>query len=53
MKCVIGYGCTPVDCGAAGGGCVALVPGACSNGTPGNANQYTCGGGLGTMCCLP
>jgi len=43
--------CTP--CEAAGGACVALYPGNCADGTIGDANVYSCGGGLGVMCCLP
>jgi hypothetical protein len=50
--CTIGFGCAPVACASAGGQCVALGPGACANGTPGNANKYSCPG-AGTMCCLP
>jgi hypothetical protein len=40
-------------CAAAGGSCVGLYPGACANGTVGDANTYGCGGGVGVMCCLP
>jgi hypothetical protein len=40
-------------CVAAGGKCVALVPGSCDNGAVGDARQYSCGGGLGVECCLP
>lgn len=41
------------DCEAAGGSCVALTPTTCKDGVVGNANEYSCGGGLGVMCCLP
>jgi len=46
-------------CASAGGACVALVPNACGSeptdpkGHWGDANQFSCGGGLGTGCCLP
>lgn len=40
-------------CEAAGGRCVAVVPGACAMGIVGSADWYSCGGGLGVMCCLP
>jgi hypothetical protein len=40
-------------CAAAGGTCVPLVPDACAIGSIGDANQYSCGGGLGVECCLP
>jgi hypothetical protein len=40
------------SCEAAGGRC-AVVPGACAMGIVGNADWYSCGGGLGVMCCLP
>jgi hypothetical protein len=40
-------------CVAAGGSCVAPVPGSCDNGAIGDARQYSCGGGLGVECCLP
>jgi hypothetical protein len=40
-------------CVAAGGTCVALVPGACANGTVGSATMYSCGPGIGDECCLP
>jgi hypothetical protein len=46
------YDCR-MPCEAAGGECVALYPGNCANGTVGDANEYSCGGGLGVMCCLP
>jgi hypothetical protein len=46
------YDCR-MPCEAAGGSCVALAPGACADGTVGDANDYSCGGGLGVMCCLP
>ena len=40
-------------CESAGGACVPLVPDACEFGEVGDANTYSCGGGLGVMCCLP
>ena len=40
-------------CEQAGGACVALYPGSCADGEIGDANTYSCGGGLGVMCCLP
>lgn len=40
-------------CEQAGGQCVAVSPSACQNGTWGDANQYSCGGGIGVGCCLP
>lgn len=52
-RCIVGYGCTPVTCAAAGGACVGLAPGTCASGNVGDANKYSCGGGLGTQCCLP
>ena len=42
-----------LGCEAAGGACVAVVPGACMDGIVGNADWYSCGGGLGVLCCLP
>jgi len=41
------------DCEAAGGSCVGLYPGNCADGEIGDANDYSCGGMLGVMCCLP
>ena len=41
------------SCEAAGGSCVALVPDICSLGELGDANEYSCGGGVGVECCLP
>jgi hypothetical protein len=46
------YDCR-MPCDLAGGSCVALYPGACADGVVGDANDYSCGGGLGVMCCLP
>lgn len=40
-------------CVAAGGQCEAITPGACLNGTVGDATQYSCGSGVGVLCCLP
>ena len=37
-------------CAAAGGSCVAVVPGSCENGT---ISADSCGGGVGTACCIP
>ncbi|HEY3356566.1 MAG TPA: hypothetical protein VGQ83_25165 [Polyangia bacterium] len=46
------YECT-TPCAAAGGTCVGLYPDACANGTVGDANTFSCGGGVGVQCCLP
>jgi hypothetical protein len=46
------YDCR-MPCEAAGGSCVALYPGSCADGEVGDATEYSCGGGLGVMCCLP
>lgn len=51
--CITGFSCAPVSCASAGGMCVGLVPGACMGGHLGDANKYSCGGGLGVTCCLP
>lgn len=51
--CVVGYACTPVTCATAGGSCVGLAPGTCPSNHVGDATKYSCGGGLGTQCCLP
>lgn len=51
--CVNGFACAPVTCAAAGGACVGLAPGTCPSNHVGEATRYSCGGGLGTMCCLP
>lgn len=40
-------------CELAGGSCVGLTPTNCQDGTVGDANEYSCGGMLGVMCCLP
>ena len=40
-------------CVGAGGTCVPVVPGSCSTGIVGRGDWYSCGGGLGVMCCLP
>ncbi len=53
-ECIVGYACAPVSCTTAGGSCVGLSPTACP--APrhfGDANTYSCGGGLGVACCLP
>jgi hypothetical protein len=52
-RCIVGYACAPVSCTTAGGQCVAVSPGSCASGNIGDANKYSCGGGLGVMCCLP
>lgn len=51
--CVVGFACTPVTCTTAGGTCVGLAPGSCPNNKFGDATKYSCGGGVGTGCCLP
>ncbi len=51
--CINGFACTPVLCTTAGGACVAVVPGACTSGHVGDASKYSCGSGIGVMCCLP
>lgn len=52
-RCIVGYGCAPITCTQGGGKCVALSPGSCASNHVGDANKYSCGGGLGVMCCLP
>jgi hypothetical protein len=51
--CIVSYACAPLACVDAGGTCVALAPGACATGHIGSATSYSCGSGLGVMCCLP
>ena len=51
--CIAGFACTPVACATAGGTCVGLAPSACPAGHVGDATQYSCGPGIGVMCCLP
>lgn len=51
--CVVGFACAPVACTSAGGTCVGLAPGACTTGHVGDATKYSCGSGIGVMCCLP
>jgi len=51
--CIVGFACTPVSCTSAGGTCVGLAPGTCPGNKFGDANKYSCGGGLGVACCLP
>ena len=52
--CIVGYGCAPLDCAAAGGQCVGLAPGSCPAPKKfGDATKYSCGGGIGSGCCLP
>lgn len=41
------------DCESAGGACVGLAPGNCEDGIVGDAEEFSCGGMLGVMCCLP
>ena len=38
------------QCEQKGGACVGLVPGACQN--TGNPAEYSCGPGVGVLCCL-
>lgn len=40
-------------CGSAGGVCVGLAPGSCPSDNWADATKVSCGGGLGTGCCLP
>ena len=40
-------------CVQAGGQCEPVTPGACTNGMVGDASTYSCGGGVGVLCCLP
>jgi hypothetical protein len=51
--CITGFACTPVACAVAGGTCVGVAPGSCTTGNVGDATKYSCGGGIGVMCCLP
>lgn len=51
--CVAGFACAPIACTSAGGTCVGVAPGSCTTGNVGDAAKYSCGGGLGVMCCLP
>jgi hypothetical protein len=51
--CVYQCGIQKTPCAEAGGSCVALYPGNCADGVVGSADEYSCGGGLGVMCCLP
>jgi hypothetical protein len=46
-------GLAPNDCVAGGGDCVPVVPGSCATGIVGDATWYSCGDGLGVVCCLP
>lgn len=39
-------------CAAAGGECVGVYPGACADGVIGDGDTFSCGGGVGVMCCL-
>ncbi len=41
------------ECVAAGGSCVAVTPTACGRGIVSNADWYSCGRGVGVLCCLP
>jgi hypothetical protein len=38
-------------CAAVGASCVGLAPNSCSGGTVLDANNFSCGGGLGVECC--
>jgi hypothetical protein len=51
--CIVGFACTPVACTSAGGTCVGIAPGSCPNNKFGDATKYSCGGGVGSGCCLP
>ena len=51
--CIVGFACTPIACTTAGGTCVGIAPGTCPNNKFGDASKYSCGGGVGTGCCLP
>jgi hypothetical protein len=52
--CVVGYACAPIGCEEGGGQCVGLTPTACPAPKKfGDATKYSCGGGIGSACCLP
>lgn len=51
--CACGWGCGKIPCTTGGGTCVALAPGTCPSGHVGDATKYSCGAGVGVMCCLP
>jgi hypothetical protein len=40
-------------CVTGGGECVAVVPDACAGGIVGDPEWYSCGVGVGVLCCLP
>ena len=40
-------------CAAAGGECIGVYPGSCADGVIGDGATYSCGDGVGVMCCLP
>lgn len=40
-------------CVVAGGSCDPVVPGVCMDGIVGSPDRYSCGGGVGVLCCLP
>lgn len=40
-------------CESRGGACVPVIPDACADGIIGDPREFSCGGGLGVMCCLP
>jgi hypothetical protein len=42
----------PKECAAAGGVCEAVTPGACLDGMIADPMKFTCGSGVGTLCCL-
>ncbi len=41
------------SCVAGGGRCEPVIPGSCATGIVGDPDVYSCGGGLGVLCCLP
>jgi hypothetical protein len=43
----------PNACEEAGGECLGLTPTNCTDGEWGDAETYSCGGGVGVGCCLP
>lgn len=51
-KCPEGHACAPIDCGTAGGACVARSSSSCPSNTYGPATDYACHT-IGTVCCLP
>lgn len=55
--CTVGYDCeknpAPASCASVGGSCVGLAPGSCESNRWADATKFTCGGAIGTGCCLP